>query len=402
MLIELFIALFAGIIIGTITGLTPGIHINLVSAFVLVLSGSLLLNFQPIILAVFLVSMATAHIFLDFIPSIFLGAPDEEDNALSILPGHEMLIKGEAHSAVIYSLYGCLFGLIIILLLSPVFYFTLPIIYPYVQRIMPFILILTSIFLIYFEKSSKIIAFIIFISAGLLGIASFNLPIKESLLPLFTGLFGVSSLITSLSKKQKIPKQEIKKLKEITLKRSSIAKTLFASLISSPLCSFLPGMGSGQAAIIGSEVTGDLDRKEFLVLLGSIATIVTGLSFITFYSIGKARTGIAVAVSKIIELNLTNLIIITATIILSGIFSFFIAIQISKIFSKFIKRVNYRFLSAIILVFITIICFIFTGFLGLLLLIVSALLGLACILLGVRRTHLMGSLLIPTILLNLL
>jgi TctA family transporter len=27
----------------------------------------------------------------------------------------------------------------------------------------------------------------------------------------------------------------------------------------------LPGIGSGEAAVIGSEVTGDLDKKEFLI-----------------------------------------------------------------------------------------------------------------------------------------
>ena len=32
--------------------------------------------------------------FIDFIPSIFLGCPDT-DTELSILPGHELLKKGE-------------------------------------------------------------------------------------------------------------------------------------------------------------------------------------------------------------------------------------------------------------------------------------------------------------------
>jgi len=401
MIIELLLALFLGILIGTITGITPGIHINLISAILLGLSASLLALVSPLVLVIFLVSMAMTHTFVDYVPSIFLGAPDEE-NFLSILPGHEMLIKGDGYSAVVYTLYGCLTGLIIILIFSPIFFFLLPIIYPYAERIMPFILILTCFFLIYFEKSSRLWAFLIFTISGLLGIATLNLPIKEPLLPLFTGLFGVSSLITSIAKKQTIPAQKIKSLKEITLSEKSFIKSILASVIASPLCSFLPGMGSGQAAVIGSEVTGDLDRKEFLVLLGAINTIVTGLSFITLYTISKARTGVAVAIGEIIQLSIKDLFIITGIIITSGIISFFVTIFIARYFAKFVSKVNYQILSIIIILILFAVVFYFSGFLGFLAMLVSVCVGLTCIYAGVRRTHMMGSLLVSTILYYLL
>jgi putative membrane protein len=383
------------------TGLAPGIHINLVSALLLSASATLLLIFPPIILVIFLVSMAITHTFIDFIPSIFLGAPDEDDTALSILPGHEMLIKGEAFSAIVYTLYGSLAGLILILIFSPLFYYFLPTIYNYAQAIMPLILILTSFFLIYFEKSSKFWAIIIFLLSGFLGLATLNLPIKESLLPLFTGLFGISSLVTSITKKQILPPQKIERLRNIRLEKESIKKSALASIIASPICSFLPGMGSGQAAVIGSNIIGDLTRKEFLFLLGSINTVVTGLSFITLYSINKARTGIAVAVGKILSLSPSDLIIITLTILFSGILSFFIAIQLAKFFSKFINKVNYTYLSVFIILLLTLIVFIFSSWLGLLLMLISSSLGLACIYLGIRRTHLMGCLIIPALVLSL-
>jgi len=397
MIIELILALLLGVLIGTLTGITPGIHINLVSAILLGISASLLALVSPLILVVFLVSMAMTHTFVDYVPSIFLGAPDEE-NFLSILPGHEMLIKGEAYSAVVYTLYGSLSGLLIILIFSPLFFFFLPIVYPYAERIMPFILILACIFLIYFEKSSKLWAFLIFIISGLLGIAILNLPIKEPLLPLFTGLFGVSSLMTSITKKQKLPEQKIRPLSQIRLPAKSFLKSILASIIASPLCSFLPGMGSGQAAVIGSEVTGDLDRKEFLVLLGAINTIVTGLSFITLYTINKARTGVAVAIESIIQLSIKDLFIITGVIFVSGIISFFVTIFVAKYFSRIISKINYTTLSIIVILLLFAVVFYFSGFLGFLAMLVSSCVGLTCIYAGVRRTHMMGSLLISTIL----
>lgn len=401
MLIFIVLALLAGILVGTITGLLPGIHINLVSAGLLYFSGSLLANnFSAEVLVVFLVAIAVTHIFIDYIPSIFLGAPDE-DNILSVLPGHEMLIKGEAYSAVVYSLYGCLIGIILIILFSPLFFIYLPKLYPYAERIMPFILILTSFFLIFFEKNNRLWALIIFFLSGMLGLATLTLPLKDSLLPLFTGLFGVSSLITSVVKKTKLPKQKVRRLREIKLEKNSFLKSILAAILASPLCSFLPGLGSGQAAVIGSQIVSDINRKGFLFLLGIINILVTGLSFITLYSIDKARTGIAVGVGKIISLDIHSILLITIIIVLTGILAFFVSLYIARIFSKIISKLNYQVLSLSGILFLIIIVFIFSGILGFLILITSTILGLTCIHANIRRTHLMGCLIIPAIIFSL-
>jgi putative membrane protein len=402
MWIELVLALFAGLIIGTITGLFPSLHVNLISAIALALSVSLLSFASPLAIAIFLVSIATTHIFVNFVPSIFLGAPNEDNTALSILPGHELLLKGQGYSAVIYSIYGCIIGLVLFIIFSPLFYFFLPKIYPYAEKIMPLILITMSFFLIYLEKSNKILAFLIFLLSGFLGLATLNIPITEPLLPLFSGLFGISSLITSISEKEKMPRQKTSPLKSLTIKKKSLFKTIYASAIASPLCSFLPGLGSGQAAVIGSEVAGDLNRKEFLVLMGAIATIVTSLSFITLYSIGKARTGISTAVSKLIELNLANIYWISGAVVIAGIFSFFIAILAARMFSKYLPKINYNHLSISMILILSVISIIFSGWLSLPVLLVSVILGIFCIKSGIRRTHLMGCLIIPALVLYLL
>ncbi len=402
MIIEIIIALILGVIAGTITGFLPGIHINLVAALLFGASSLLLLNFPPLALVIFIVAMSITHTFVDFVPSIFLGAPDDE-SVLSILPGHEMLNQGKGYEAVILTLYGSLAAIFMILLLSPLFVFFLPKAYNSLKLIMPFILILASFFLFYFDKKSRAWAVIIFFLSGLLGIASFNLGLKEPLLPLFSGLFGASSLITSIIKKQKMPKQKIVKLSSIKIKRKSFVQVLVASFIASPLCSFLPGMGSGQAAVIGSEVTGDLSKREFLILLGAVNTLVMGLSFVALYSIKKARTGTAVFAGKIIQdLTTNDLYFILGAIVLSGIAAFFLTIFLARLSVKMLSKVNYSKLSLIILLFVSAMVIYFSGFLGFLVFFVSAFLGLTCIFLNIRRTHLMGCLLLPTILYYLL
>jgi len=188
-------------------------------------------------------------------------------------------------------------------------------------------------------------------------------------------------------------------LRDIKIKKSSFIKAIMASVISSPFCCLLPGLGSGQAAVIGSEVFGDLNRKEFLVLLGAINTIVAGFSFIVFYSVQKTRTGAAVAVSKLLaDFSSSTLLIILGVILCSGIISFFLGISLAKIFSKNISKLNYKKLSLSILIFLAFIIFLFSGWLGLLVFLVSTCLGLTTIFLGIKRIHLMGCLLLPVIL----
>lgn len=395
MIIELIIALLLGCIIGTFTGLIPGIHVNLIT-LILVTSLVSLKFFSPLVLVIFVISLAITHTFLDFIPAVFLGAP-EEDSFLSVLPGHQMLKEGKAHEAIVLTLYGSLTALLIILIFTPVFIYLIPIAYNSTKIILPFILIFISAYLILRERGI-LLAFAVFSLAGVLGYLSLNLPVREPLLPLLTGLFGTSAIIISLKNKFEPIKQKISSIKKIKIPKKEFSKSILSSIISAPLCSFLPGIGSGHAAVIGSEILTQ-SKKGFLVLLGAINTIVMGLSFITIYSIGRTRTGAAVAVKEILtEITLQDLIIILLAIIVSGIISFFIAINISKISAKYITKINYRKLSILTLLILLLITIIFSNLLGIIIFLTATSLGTFTILSGARRINLMGCLLVPTIL----
>jgi len=395
----IFLALIIGCITGTLTGLCPGLHINMVAILTVAISPFLLQYFPVIVIVSFIVSMSITHTFIDFIPSIFLGSPDE-DTGLSVLPGHSLLLEGKGYNAVIYTLYGSLIGVFIILVFIPFFIFILPKIYSYLKPVIFYMLLFASLYLIIREKN-KILSLIIFLIAGFLGIATFNLQLKESLLPLLTGLFGSSSLITSIMKKQKIPKQNLSSLK-IKIKLKEIFNTIISTSIASPLCSFLPALGSGQAAVIASDLTEEKNKRQFLITLGSINTIVMGLSIISLYSLNLTRSGSAVAISKLLT-NFTSLdlIIIILVILFSGLFSFFIGIKLAKFFALRIHKINYSNLSLFILLFLIILVISFSGLLGLVVFITATFLGLFTILSGSRRTLLMGCLMIPALLLYL-
>ncbi|MCK5043733.1 tripartite tricarboxylate transporter permease [Candidatus Pacearchaeota archaeon] len=389
MLIQIIITLILGVFAGTITGLIPGIHINLIGIFLISLSASLS-SLNPIYFVVFIASMAITHTFVDFIPSIFLGCPDT-DTELSILPGHELLKKGLGYEAVILTCYGSLIAIFILILISFPSIKLIPKFYNIIPILIPGLLILTSFFLISTEKK-KFSALSIFLLSGLLGWSVLNMSIKEPFLPLLTGLFGSSMLIMSIKNKTEIPEQKITKPK------IKFLKPIFGALIASPLCSFLPGLGSGQAAIIGNTISKP-SKEGFLVLLGATNTLVMGFSFISLYVISKTRTGAAIAIQEIIgNLSGNMLILILITVGLSGIISFFLTISLTKYFSKKITKVNYSLLSIITLIILVIMVLLISNFWGLIILIVSTLTGMYCISLGVKKTNMMGCLLIPTIL----
>ena len=402
MFLEIIIAILLGCIFGIFTGLIPGVHINLVSLIILSISAYLLNITTPLAISVFIISMAITHTFLDSIPSIFLGAPDGGDNALSVLPGHKMLLEGKGYEAVMLTLVGSFFALIFAIILSYPIGIIISLIYPYLQKIMGYILLFASGFLIMREKSSRMWALIIFLLAGILGLSTLSLVnLKNPLFPLLSGLFGTSTLIVSLSDKTKIPKQKISFPK---LDRTKLNKTMGASLIAGSLCSFLPGLGPAQAAIIGSEFYKKITNEYFLVLIGGLNTINMILSFIALYLLDKARNGAIVIISKIIEnIELKELIIFFAASLIAGGIAVFLTIKITKIFSRILEKVNYRKLVVSIIFLIIVMVFILSSyFIGLLILTTSTFMGIIPVKLGIGRNHLMGCLLFPVILYFLL
>ena len=397
MIWSILICIFLGTFLGIITGLTPGVHINLISLLLVTYSAKLLNILTPINIAVIITSMAVTHTFLDTIPSIFLGAPDS-DTALSILPGHKMLLEGHGHQAVILTLIGSLFSLILAVSLVPFFMFFVEKIYPLIKPFIGVLLIIVSILLIYREKKNRSWALILFLLSGVFGLAVLNNNwIKEPLFPLFSGLFGTSMLVMSLLSKTSIPEQIKSKLE---LNNKIVLKSVYSSIVAGGICSFMPGLGPSQAAILGSQMAKDIGDKGFLILIGGLNTVNMILSFVTLYVIDKSRNGAVVSISRILDTKLTFeyfLILISAVLIVSFLATF-LTINLSKIFSMLMSKVDYQKLCISIIGLIVFLVTIISGWLGLFVLLIATLIGIIPGIKNIGRNHLMGSLLLSVIL----
>lgn len=397
-MIEFLVFTLVGCVFGIITGLTPGIHINLVAIILLTVSPFLFKHFSPVSVACLIISMSITHTFLDFIPSIFLGAPDD-DTALSVLPGHKLLLRGMAYEAVRLTLIGSLFCLVLTVALIPVLLFAVPFIYKTVKPFIGWILLATVSYMILKSKNPNKIfwSIFVFLLSGILGLITLNLDMKEPLFPLFSGMFGISMLFLSIFEKVVIPKQRVTEM--IELKKKNVLKALGASTFSGTLVSIFPGLGPAQAAVVGSQLVGKIGMYSYLILVGGINTVSMIIALVTMFTIDKARNGAIIVVQQMIQdADLTYLVVFVAVALVAGGIAARLCLYITKIFTKLIGLVNYQLLCITIIILITALVVYFSGFLGLMVLITSTFVGLIPPLIPVARHNMMGCLLLPVIL----
>lgn len=400
MFFEIIFAILIGLVFGIITGLIPGLHPNTITVSLLSISPILLTFADPIVLAVFIISVSTSNTFLDAIPSCYIGAP-EESTALGVLPMHRFLLKGKGYEAIYLTVLGSISALILGVILIPFLVPSLKAIFPFLQKAMIYILIFSVLYLIYREKSSRFYAILVFLLSGILGMISLNFPnLPQPLFPLFSGLFGISTLVMSLNSNTKIPKQTI--TQPLIKKRTTLKATL-AAVFSGGLVSTLPAMSSSQAAIIGNSLVGKIGPSGFLIMIGGINTVNFVLSFVSLYVIDRARNGAVVAISQILpKITIHEFILFISTAMISAGFAAILTLSISKIFSDHIEKINYQKLVISIIISIMAIVLFISGFYGFLILIVGTFIGIIPTLRNIGKNHLMGSLMLPVILFYLL
>lgn len=403
MLYELLLAILVGVLIGIFTGLTPGIHINLVSIIVVSIAPFLLQYVSLLFIGIFIISMSITHTFLDAVPGIYLGAPDA-DQALNVLPGHRLLLRGKGHQAVLCTVIGSLLVLLLSLLLFPLFLLLMKITYPVIRDWTGLLLVAVMAYLILKEKSwnKKALALAMFLLAGSLGLCVLNiLTLQQPLFPLLSGLFGFSILLLSLHQSSSIPVQAFDAPLTVSSKKALIATT--AASWMGFLAAFLPGFGSSQAAIVAMQVVGDLGDEGFLVLVGGINTANMLISIGTVYILDKARNGAIVAILQLFgEVSFVTMLVFLACALVAGGMAALLTISVSRGFALLVPKLKYKAIVLSILGFITALTFYFDGFVGLLVLATSTALGLFAGLKGVGKNHLMGCLILPVILYFLL
>jgi len=393
---EVLAAVVLGVLSGTFTGITPGLHVNMVSLLLLSFSPLLLQYTSPIVLCVFIIALAMTQTFMDALPGIYLGAPDESQ-ALNVLPGHRLLLRGEGHNAVVYNTLGSLGCVILGILFFPLFIWSMGAVYGILKGVMGYLLAIIMVFMIGRERK-WLLSLTAFLTSGALGLIVFSIPtLHQPLFPLLSGMFGFSLLLVSLNDNTTVPKQKEKA--SLTISNKNIAKSVSAATGMGFVSAFLPGFGNSQAAIVATNIVGDIGDEGFLAMVGGLNTASMLISIAAAYILDKARNGAIVVVNDIIgTVGWQEMLLFLGVALVASGLGAILSLRLSKLFAKYISRVNYRRIIWTILIFITLLTFYFDGVIGLVILAVSTSVGLVAAKWGIGKNHLMGCLILPVIL----
>ncbi len=376
-------AALAGIIVGIAAGLFPGIHANLIAVIV---AG---LHIDVWFSAVFLVAMAVSRSIIDAVPTVFLGASED---VMALLPGHKLLRKGFGVEAVKFCVLGSILGVVVGIFFIPIFIFSFPLLFSLIRPVLFWLLLLFVIILLLRDSWWSVVVFVL---AGILGIISLE-SVREPLFPLLSGLFGASGLLFSLFSKVEIPEQfdtDVLRMKKTPLFLSVLTGVLAGSFVT-----LFPGIGPSQAAALAQVKR--MKSQGYLVLTGALGTVDVVISLVTLFVLGKARNGAVVVIEQLLgSISNEMLLAFIAVACLSAGIAAFAALFASKWYAKLVGCVDYALISSAVLLFLLVMSYVLSGWLGVLVFLTAASIGLIAPLTSISRSHAMGCLLIPTLLL---
>ncbi|MCX6815379.1 MAG: tripartite tricarboxylate transporter permease [Candidatus Aenigmarchaeota archaeon] len=390
-MIEILLFLVLGILAGIIMGLLPGIHPNMI---ILAVPFLLAVNIPVVNLIVFIVAMGITNTIVDFIPSFLLGAPDE-GNEMAVLPAHKMLMSGHGYEAVKLAVTGSVLSALLFLLLLPFLALIVPVVFAAIKGFIYLFLIFIALLMILTEDGSKkFIALFVFLAAGLIGLLIGKIPVNETLIlfPVLSGFFGVSIMFLQLKQRSSIPKQ---KRGTFFVSKKTVVRSVFSGTAAGIVAGFLPGVGSSELASLASITK---NEKSFLITIGSLTMVNAIFSIACLWLISKSRSGLAVAISQITEIGFNELLLILSVFVICIGVAALLTLKLTKSFLNFAQRIDYALISKIVIVLICVMTFVFTGALGLIILVICTAFGIFVNLIGVKRGCLMGVLILPAIL----
>jgi putative membrane protein len=242
-------------------------------------------------------------------------------------------------------------------------------------------------------------AFLLFLVSGILGIFSLYYAFlgwhtisggSAILMPLLTGLFGISVLLTG--SQGKLPEQHFK---GIRMEDRTVLKCSALGTVAGISVGWLPGLSTASAnGVLASIIGYDKDRRAYILATSAANTANAFIGLAALFALSRMRNGVMVALS---ELPLPTMSELTVIGILAACAAYVITIVLSRSASR-LNGVDGRLLNRAVIAFIVILCIILTGPFGACILILATVLGLVPYLVNVPRVYCMGAIMVPVML----
>jgi putative membrane protein len=384
-----------GILLGTASGLTPGLHVNTFA--ILLASIATSVPGDPHLVGAAMIAAGVVHSFLDIVPAIAIGVPDPA-MAISALPGHRLVLGGRGQEALRLSALGSGGAILAALILGAPITLLMRRIAPLLVAHIGIVLGIIAAVMIATERTlkSKIGGAIGVLASGLLGVFTLDLkatgilPAGDMLLPLLSGLFGIPILMLA-AQGSGLPPQEGNKL-ATTPERTAIWALVGA--LSGAMVAYVPGVSAAVAtAMAFVALPGYAGDRGFIVTVSGVNTANTVFALFALIALGAPRTGVLVAFERA-KLP-PNLPLLLLAIAFAAAVAFVLVPTLGDRYLSTVGNVDNERLSIGVSLLLVILAGAFTGLVGIVVLAAAAVVGMIPIAFQTRRVHLMGVLFVP-------
>ncbi|MDD1708043.1 MAG: tripartite tricarboxylate transporter permease [Methanoregulaceae archaeon] len=384
-----------GVALGTVSGLLPGIHVNTLAVGLLAVQAVLIPVFGVDMIAVAMMAALVTHTFLDIIPSTFLGIPDA-DTAISVIPSHVLCLEGNGEEAVRIAALGSAWGFLAAVPLCFILLLLAPLIQNSLDWAIGIILTTVAAYLI-LSGESPLYAFMTFIISGILGIFTLYFSYLGGglfgsmgiLMPLLSGLFGISLLL--VSSQGKVPEQSFS---GINIPAKMMVRGGCSGTIAGIVVGWLPGLSNATAnGVIASVTSYNREPRGYIFATSTANTVNAIVGLAAFYAILRTRNGVMVALSSLEAPPFTTLLAASAV---AAVIAYLLTVSLAASAWRLggIKKKN---LYGGVILFIIILTFLLCGLFGIMVLVLATLVGLAVKLLNISQVYCIGAIMLPVI-----
>lgn len=370
-----------GIICGIITGIIPGLHPNFITTL------ALTQDFNHDEKTIFIVAMYASYLIFSLIPSIFFSVA-KENTVGALLAGQKMLLEGKGIYALKIGIVSILIGAVGSLLI----YENILVFYRVgYEAIKPYLFLIISFFAILFilRSISPIKTLFIFVLSGLIGIINFSLEMEDEFLPLFTGFFAVAAMLQY--KNESLPRQSDSKL------NLSIFLPAIIGVFLGLFANLFPAINTPAQIAAFFLVFIPYSTEKYLALVTSISASQFIFSFASYEAIEKPRNGVVASLSEQIDISgriYEIMVYFLMALILSSYFLYRIRKKIEKI-----TQIDLTNFFNLLIIYLFLIILIIDGIYGIIIFSLASGVSFLCMNLRVERIAMMGSLIIPTLIL---
>jgi putative membrane protein len=406
-------ACLAGSAVGIFTGLVPGIHVNTLASVMLIFYpaiSSFVASFAdpsyvPVIVSSCIMSASVVHSFVDYVPAVFIGAPDP-DEVLTALPGHRLLMQGHGMRAVRAAAAGSAVGAVSAIMLAvPVQFLMLNGLADKLDMFTVSVLVFTLAAVVLKERGiqNKAWATVLVITSGVLGLVCMDLPIPSSgilgegtlLFPMLTGLFGVPAMLSSL-KNASVPEQFDDGMPPV----DHIPGV--KGVVMGSVAGWYPGITATAGATLSSIFMPEDRPERFISVVASIGTVTTVFSLVTLSVSGSGRSGTVLVIKEMVGDGISGFcspefLLLLFSCAIASFIGYHAMISVGKTMSRLTDRIDSVLLNKAVICFIVVLVVLLTGPFGLLILLISSLIGMIPLDIDMGRIPLTGCLMLPVV-----